>query len=622
MSYKEQEIADAHRSLIPDRSHPFIFWALLFLTIAGTFISAAPWAMRTGALFLGCGLLVIAFPRIVPLPRPWIFLAGGMLLAGLAPFLPAAWFPIPEWRDGLEKLGVDTGTLVAIQWRQAAEQYVILSLVFLAGLWIAGQRASSSQLRNIAMAFTWAVALYAIFAVLLRSHLPVHTYGDHFGFFPNRNHSGTLLAMGAVCGSGAAFQAIRQKQLWRILAAFAAVGVCLWAAFVWSISRSGIILSGMGFSLWIALLGFKYFQRGQRKALGLVLLAAIGVYFIAESKVKNRIAETIDKANVAGETLDANDLQAEDSAGLVKYKDVDFRVPVALDTFEMIADAPLTGVGGGQYRHIFPQYRHYSSIVNHAEAVHPESSWLWWAAEFGLPATLLLAAFVILLFVQAVRNIRQPKGRDRAIRFGCLAAAAVVPLHCFFDVPAHRTPLVWAAVLLFALSLNPPQNLSRKRPNHLFTLATGLALIAVGIRLLGAEFSNFAVPYTTHADHARASGAQRYDGLAELTAKDMFTGLEERGEIADEASQSIAIAPLENRLYRLRALSLLPIESQRQQVLDDFEIDRSLQPFSIRIPQIQSKALLAYDKIEAESILREALERKARVEAVRDGKPR
>jgi O-antigen ligase len=448
---------DGRRNAVADsslfgtaQSAPAVFWIFWLLVYLGCILVKGPWAGFHGILFAAIGLLMAFFPPACRLPK-WAWLMAGLsLAAALGGFAPAEWFGIPEWRVELEGLGLDTGSMVSIQPWLSAEAWGVFVLTLLTGLWLAGHRPSSLQARWLALAFALGVASYALFAKWLlpdagSEHPPA---SEIYGFFPNRNHTGTYLAMGSICGLGCALQAIRDKSFLRTLTALTASGICLWAIVFWSISRGGLLLVAAGCLTWLSMLGRHYLGTHARRAVVLAAIAIIGGFLLADSTAKQRLSETFARAQTG--------FLPDDSAAIgetpeKRIQHIDFRVSAALDTLNLIRNFPWTGVGPGQFSYIHPQYRQRTLIANDSDLLHPENDWLWMAAETGLPATVLLAALILAAGRTAAAAIR--RGRDQALRSACLVAAMLVPLHGLIDVPGHRIPLSLAAVLLFVLSL-------------------------------------------------------------------------------------------------------------------------------------------------------------------------
>ena len=603
---------DHHQQL----SRPLVGGLLIGLIFILALGAAGPWPLRTGTMALALGILMGFAPPVIRFRKPVVFLSAGFLIFGLASFLPAGIFGIPGWRENLKGLGVETGDLVAIQSKQALEYHLSFLLLFLSGLWILGQRFSASATRNLALTFVLAVAAYALVSKLLETQIDLNHGKLKFGFFPNRNHTSNLLSAGFLCGLGIVFQSVRNKNFYRLAASSVAAGVILWAVLSWNISRSGIALCLAGPLLWLVLLGRRYFGKQEIKVLGLVVLLAGGVYGLSEFRVKDRVDKTIEKV----EKISWED---EDAASEVKLTDLDLRVPIAIDTAGMIADAPLSGVGAGQFRWVFPQYREQTIVVNRPVAVHPESSWLWLAAELGIPAAACVLGLVVFLFVRGVKNIKKANHRDRALRIGCLVAAALVPLHGIFDVPAHRPALFLAALLLYALSQNPVARESEPTKfSRWSSLALALLLIAVGVRLLGASWFGWTPSHIVKSQERLAEGVAIYGRVSDLNnLPSPFESLELRKQIDRLAERSTPDAPLDGRLYRLSALALLPLNFEREKTARNFGIDRALTPYSVSIPLLHASAALFYNPDEVKKGWSAAVERAKAVDQIQDEGP-
>ena len=603
---------DHHQQL----SRPLVGGLLIGLIFILALGAAGPWPLRTGTMALALGILMGFAPPVIRFRKPVVFLSAGFLIFGLASFLPAGIFGIPGWRENLKGLGVETGDLVAIQSKQALEYHLSFLLLFLSGLWILGQRFSASATRNLALTFVLAVAAYALVSKLLETQIDLNHGKLKFGFFPNRNHTSNLLSAGFLCGLGIVFQSVRNKNFYRLAASSVAAGVILWAVLSWNISRSGIALCLAGPLLWLVLLGRRYFGKQEIKVLGLVVLLAGGVYGLSEFRVKDRVDKTI-------EEIEKVSWADEDAASEVKLTDLDLRVPIAIDTAGMIADAPLSGVGAGQFRWVFPQYREQTIVVNRPVAVHPESSWLWLAAELGIPAAACVLGLVVFLFVRGAKNIKKANHRDRALRIGCLVAAALVPLHGIFDVPAHRPALFLAALLLYALSQNPVARESEPTKfSRWSSLALALLLIAVGVRLLGASWFGWTPSHIVKSQERLAEGVAIYGRVSDLNnLPSPFESLELRKQIDRLAERSTPDAPLDGRLYRLSALALLPLNFEREKTARNFGIDRALTPYSVSIPLLHASAALFYNPDEVEKGWSAAVERAKAVDQIQDEGP-
>ena len=602
------------------------FWGLL---CGVTWFVGGPWA-GVHSVLLGCaGLLMLLCPPVVSLPRSWWVLAAVFTTAGAAAFLPVEWFGIPEWRHHLAVLGVQTGSSVAIQSRQAAESLAMFAMILCTGLWLAGHRASPIQLRHWTLAFALGVAVYAVLARFLQDSPTVATLvpEPRFGFFPNRNHTATYLAMGGICGLGNLLQALRDKRFYAMSFALIAAAVCFWALGAWSMSRGGVVLVVLACLVWLPLLGTRYLGRHGLWVLALIALAVIGLFFIAESKVKERLSKTVE--SVEQTALFANlPLPGEGKPVMESMNDLDLRIPIAIDTFQLIRDFKWTGIGAGQFLAIFPQYRNLSAVANENDSYHPESDWLWMAAEVGVPATLALAALVVLAFTQSRLAIRC--NRDRALRSACLVAAMLVPIHGFFDVPGHRITLAWAAAWLFALSLHSPSaDAPSFRPSPWPFRAAGIALLAAALFLANAQWWGGPQPALTAAPTALAAAQTLYQDDLALQQEAAAKGETYQPDPADDRlekaltllDQVTPVAPLDRDLLRYRSLLALQFDDKQDRVLQSFALERALDPTWIDGPLRQAAAWGETHPARTRDLWNEALQRASQLDSLNPDKP-
>jgi hypothetical protein len=511
---------------------------------------------------------------------------------------------------------VETGKLNVIQWQMALEYHAVYLCLAFAAFWILGLRFSARATSQLVMTFVMAVALYAIIAKISENQLALNRGGrETYGFFPNRNHNSNFLSLGFVCGLGAFFQAIRSKQFVRMAILLICNGVILWAVFSWNMSRSGIVLCLLGPCLWFIGLGWRYFGKNELKAFALVALLGVGVFVLNQFVVKERISGTVEKIE---ETFGKEDF--DNKRPFASLNDIDLRVPIAQDAFQLIESVPLTGVGSGQFRWVFPQYRDLTSHYPNRVAAHPESSWYWLAAEWGLPAALCLLALVVLIYVGGYRNIRKRGNRDRALRFGCLVASAMVPLHSLFDVPAHRPSLLLASLVLFVISQNHQgaPELAPKKWSRALGVVVGLCIITTSVLFLGATSFGWRKPLIVQSAEDLAEGAELYKKIKEeANPLNPLQSLPMRKKVVEVAGQMMRDVPLDGRLYRLRGLASLPLVDRNEETAADFAIDRSLIPFSIQIPKIHAAASLPYLDEEVAKGWQAALKNAKRVDEIR-----
>lgn len=615
--YKEKSSSHGAK---PEESSSYLFggfWVLLFL---GTLMVGGPWAGYHAVLLGGAAVLMFIFPPKVSLPRLWWLLALGFVVGGMASFLPVAWFPAPEWRGKLEGLGLDTGKQVVIQSRQAGEAFFLFVITLLTGLWLAGHRLSSKQVRSWALAFTIGVAVYALASKLRHGG----ETGEVFGFFPNRNHTATYLAMGSVCGLGCILQALRDKRYAAMGVALVATAVCFWAVAGWSISRGGVLLTVIGSLGWVSMLGKRYLGKHGMRMLGLLTLAAVGFFFIADSAVKQRLTQTIEKAK-AVTTTQGNSELVEKKVENESVENFDYRVPAALDTFDMIRDFKWTGVGAGQFEVIFPQYRNRTAVHNQAETLHPESDWLWMASETGVPAVLALAALVVLAFWRALSGVLG--GRDRVLRGACLVAALLVPLHGIFDVPGHRLALAWCSVFLFTLALHMPneKRFAESSVRRWAFRGVAVVMVAFALFLARAEWLGGPLPAMIQGDVTLKKAVKLHaeDLVLQKEAADAGRKYEPAPEddLLEKAMKILGDAektnPMNRELLHAQGVIGLNLAGKEQLVDRCFALERALDPSWVNAPLLQAKAWARYNPQKTADLWKEALARAKKLDSLR-----
>jgi hypothetical protein len=410
----------------------------------------------------------------------------------------------------------------------------------------------------------------------------------------------------------------------RICLAFSATGICLWAAAAWSTSRAGILLITIGGTVWLLILGKRYLGKHGLWAVGLLYAGAIGLFLIADTTVKQRISETIQKSGLIASGTEPNDslTDPEPLSGL----DLDFRVPTAIDTFAMISDNFWTGVGAGQYYYVFPQYRHLTSVANGTDNKHPESDWLWMASEAGVPATVFLALLVLFAFAKALISVF--RSRDRALRSACLLAAAVIPFHGIFDVPGHKVALAFASIFLFSLSIPPsPCSETASSAPKLGFRMLALVMLGFGGLLISAQWTNRPAMAEISASNALLDSQRLYledkalQDAAKAEAREYQPDpsedkLEKALRILDGASRK---APLDRQIPRYRAFIAFHFDDKFDVIDLAFTTESALDPTWVDAPFRQGSAWLAYDQTKVIPLWEEALSRAASLERLDPG---
>jgi O-antigen ligase len=386
--------------------------------------------------------LLIAYPALqsIPLPLPWLtvlsperFLwlqrAGeaahfNYLAAGISYTPPATLFTAIWWI-----FLVLYGTLLRNLIRDGSSQNWFFLLLFL----ISGFE-----------------ALYGLLQVFIPSMgvlwESVEWSGCARGTFINRNHYAAFQGMlwpvllacvlteaGASTPKGSPLHRARRNRravrIGQMLQAFTVILSLL--TILLSRSRAGILCAVGAFSIFMAMGGIR-----SRKGTAVVLgcwLVALGYGAVIG------LDQALSRFNEIGDNLPV-------------------RLKIWEDTWLLIQDHPLTGIGAGGYATVFQVYQ--SHLPENLRADHAHNDYLQLAAELGLPAAFALIALVWGYWGSTARDIwylrrnRSASGdaRSSAIRSGALAGSAAFLCHngveFNWQIPALQLYFIALLILL------------------------------------------------------------------------------------------------------------------------------------------------------------------------------
>lgn len=400
--------------------------------------------------------VAVALTALRPTGRPPVFLEWS--LAGIAIFLvlalsPIVWWGEPAWRVALERdHELALGPLVS---PQPLRTLLLLPLALSVPLFVWMIYAHDNDDRVLTRRAVWLGGVFlAGLAWLAVWRLAGGGMIAGEGFpFATRNQLATWLACGGVLCAGLALRALvmRVTSAWGWgLAAAAFAGAVLFNG-----ARGGPLVFGLGLALFFMLLAVRARRVAWLAPAALLLLAGGLVLFTLEGEAGRRIAATF-----TGEVEDS------------------FRWKVQRDTFAMILDAPVTGVGAGNYEVVFTFYRVESAA--RFRPAHPESDWLRLAAEAGIPALLAAVAALLLMLRLALRAAEEDL--ERMILSCAGIAVVVIPcLHAFFDAPTQSPANLFAALAALSLTV-PARPLPSARPwRRGFALAGGTTLVVAAL---------------------------------------------------------------------------------------------------------------------------------------------
>lgn len=589
--------------------------------------AGAPLEILHGVLWVGLGLLLVLFPPPFKVGALWV--AAGLLLIGGASlaFLPDHWFTVPDWRKALEALGQPTGDRVTAQPLLSLELLSGLAVSVVASWFMLGHRIPERAHLPIVLTVVLGISGYVLLSMLAYEAMPRWTWdtSETFGLYGNRNHTATLLVMGALASLGVIVEAVRGRR--GGIAGFAtlALVICIWALVGYSISRAGVLLLFLGVVTWFVALGKPYVSTRMVMTVT-VFMAVLGcLFWLADTGIKRRLVSQWEEIHAElrqpAVVEPINHPQDNKTSALS-----DFRQLIYKDTLQLIRHEPAVGIGLGQFPFIFPQYRKESMVDS--KCWHPESNWLLLAAEAGWGTAVVTAVAVAALFFTAFRSARRRR-RGWPLALGTLLAAVVVPVHGIFDVPAYHTGIAWTALLLVALSLRAPEkSAARSGPGLQWAFKTaGAAVLLGGVWLLTLGMSGRTVALSEAA--SAANGIQSYyaDAIAVTADPKKHTVPAPAGRppvdslrlAVELADQALKTSPLDPDLHYLKGVVLIRRDGMESPADRAFAIQRLLLPDWVTVPYWQGFAWMDRDPERTRSLWREALRRAQAAEKQKKG---
>lgn len=489
--------------------------------------ATAPWSAGITLALVALALLTGGRDR-----PPRVVVWGGVALLGCAAcsLLPVGWAAMPEWRRQFgEVLRLDLGGAIAPQPRLVGERLVYLAGGMAFCWWSLGQRWTRRERRWLAAAFCIGIAALAALSLAcfhFGVRIPFWLAERGFGPFPNRNQTGALFALAGILAAACWLDALRRRRLefiaWIPVVAVLAAGVFA------SYSRAAVVVFFVGLAAWACVrAGALRSAKWAAVVAALILLGVAGFIHFGGATVGRFFG---------GEEL-----------GLA------FRGLIYQDTLRMVMLGPWSGVGLGNFAGVFPQFRSLSVVEQ--TVIHPESDWLWLAAEAGLMAVVVAVAMLGSVVANA---FPMAPNSGRSLRWGCLVAVLAFAVHGAVDVGGHRLGTMLPA--LFLAGLARPGEGERMLNRRWWRLAGPVLAILL---LPGAIWIGRLPDY-------------RALGVAALNRGD-YAGARAAADAA------IRRRPLAWDLYFIRGLAGVR-GGQPLSAVADFRRARSLEPYSVGVP--------------------------------------
>lgn len=504
--------------------------AIVALTALAPFLGGSTQLWAQAAICSGCGLLfVLAPPRFsLGLFPNSAFIA--LLFLALLAFLPARWLTPDPLHVQFSQLGIQ----LPETWSPQPWLTLGSSCLLLLGLaWTYYLFAQPLDLPLRIQAWrVYTLAILSLAAILtvanaLKLRVPFWPDVKEFGFFPNRNQTSNVLALGGIMIYATGLQHFREhKKNWWVW--LASLSLICWALIL-NYSRSGIILLFAGVLAW-HLWWLKTSKWRSRAIFALGGFALMLALFVA----------------VGGETLSRFGGATMQSLSPAENA----RVAIYHDALELSAQSPAIGIGLGNFPAVFSPHRQTSIAEN--MIIHPESDWLWAAVEMGWFAPLLLA---ILFYWWIKQTIPFEHATCRLMRAAAMICGCAFAVHGLCDVSGHRLGALWPALFLASTAIHPAAGYKPSRVVAVLFRFLGVILISVGawwfLSISGAK----TWPTTAQLDRINAQ-------IETATDQGDYSA------VLDLSSKGLDIAPLDWSLYYKRgaaeaALFYSPSEARR-----------------------------------------------------------
>jgi len=411
--------------------HFLVLFALFGVILAG----GGKYVWTQGLFVAVVGLCLLFRPphRTLSPKLDWtvIILAGVCCLA----FFPADWFRIlpnyllgrPGWWKSISGDGVALPITISPQPMKTLEGVALLGAGIGMLYLLINVKLRTDDRWRLLQAFAVVGGLLAVLVAWGSSQgfqYPLTDRAASFSFFDNRNQTSILMAMTGMVALSLTFFGLSVRWYWALISGLVYLAAAI--AVSVSLSKGGLLLFVTGSGFWI----ITRFATGSQKGIVRIAVPVVALSFALML--------------ITGQhTLSRFSAWMEEDGGPLQS----FRVSIFQDTMTMIATQPVSGVGVGNFPAVFPLFRNQS--INASPIIHPESDWLWLAAEMGAPGLSIMATLVFLLFW-----LMLPFGADRTapIRGGALMAVVLLLLHSLFDVPGHRLGTVLIAIWLYRMA--------------------------------------------------------------------------------------------------------------------------------------------------------------------------
>jgi len=522
-------------------------------------VSTQSWALTL--LIFAVGILYLCFPPSGDFPKSLLLLSLVLLLLAGTTFLPIAWFD-GAFRQPFLDHGIKLPQTLSPQPWLSLENFFFLVASLLWAWSCFETKLTLAQREFLLAGFLCGLGLVAINTILRTSLLDWKLPGLSWvgGQFENRNQTGDLLVMGGIFSFAQILSSLSRRK-WRALFWIVLTGLFM-VAMIRNGSRAAVGLFVLGLFLLVLALRWTRNKKWDAWLLLPVIIAIAGmiVILVANPSFLDRFCIL-----VAGHG--------------------EGRLPIYQDVVSMVLRNPWCGVGLGNFEGVFNIQRDHSLHLM-ARCLHPDSDWLWLASELGVIGVIIVAFLVALTF--RIYFWKTPFPR---LSSASLTVAVLFLIHTLFDVGGHRIGTAWSCLYLVGLGA------SRQISTNTIHLSP-LVLRLAGVLLLGVT----ALRIQAMSVHPLMPTSASVDQVENFSGAPWA----EQNKLLEEA---LAWAPLDWKLYYLRAVARMQSPQSAESSDDDFSRALFLEQSSIDLPLSVGEACRTADPVETLAAWKELLAR-------------
>ncbi len=603
---KQNKSALAKSTIAEQKASFYFFSGIIFIIFLGLLLSNGPKQGIHGILFAALGTLIVILPPQYKVPK-WIVGGAVLFILGCSlSLLPKNWVKSQSWRTELELLGLDTGNLISPHPAQTFQSILLITSIIIVGLTFYGHKLTRNDLCKVMFWFCIALGSYVGISILFYKFKIQWMWNNHqtFGFFPNPNHTGTLVALASVSNLGTMVLLIIKKKNIQAFICSGTLIIILWASLHYTNSKASWFMIFIVNSIWFISLGKKHRSFKMIISFTLLIILTFLVFLSSNSKTKREITSFLQLKPKAYNSESSKINYEKNEKYALKIKSNIYR-----DTISMIANEPWTGTGLTTFEYIFPQYR--KMFINDRHTLHPESNWLDLLSEGGwLSAITLLLLILLLFFKTIVFNLHS---RSRIIIASCLCASGCIFVNSFFDVPAQKITIILSGMMLLAITYKPQHDSQKiSHFNKLIFCCLGMSIFLGGLWLIASEWITKKptpvanVVKTLESVNRNINESHHFEGIDKMKSFNSTIA---------KLEKSSSLTPLDPTLHFVHGKILTQLSGTDSTVKELFKIESFLDPIWSYLPIRQANCWIYIDPDETIKLWFDGLLRAERIDS-------